>query len=102
MQSKKTNARYVVWVTLLLSPIAGRQLAPSKVLADGLSRFERQAMGEWKETGGTISQLDPKGTAILLAKAPQQGRYSVSVRVRVPAKAVNQEAGLLLHFSDPD
>ena len=102
MQSKKTNARYVVWVTLLLSPIAGRQLAPSKVLADGLSRFERQAMGEWKETGGTISQLDPKGTAILLAKAPQQGRYSVSVRVRVPAKTVNQEAGLLLHFSDPD
>lgn len=98
----KTNIRSAVLVTLLLSPTIGRRIAPDSVLADGLSRFERQAMGEWKETGGSISQLDPKGTAILLAKDPEQGRYSVSVRVRVPGIAASQETGLLLHFSDPD
>lgn len=80
----------------LESPLPAKASPPA-----GIDQFRRQAMGEWKEEKGRILQLDEKGLGILLWDGPERSRYSVSARVRLPQRG-QAEAGLLIHFTDPD
>ena len=90
-------------VPILFLPQPGAAAGPPKLnRGAGLARFERQAMGEWREEKGRILQLDEKGTALLLWDEPEQGRYTASVRVRLSQKKEGGEAGLLLNLTDAD
>ena len=68
----------------------------------GLEHFERLAMGQWTSAGGAILQKDDQGPALLLDDTRGRTRYTVTARVRLSPKKDGGEAGLLLHFSDPD
>lgn len=69
---------------------------------DGLGNFQRQAMGEWGAQNGHVLQMDPQGLALLPASGQRQSRYSVTLRVRLQEQSGEPEAGLLIHFLDPD
>lgn len=88
-------------------PATAQRHAPQPASFDNspisdLSRFERQATGEWSVENGRIVQNDDVGLTVLLAGDRSWGTYSVSARVRVTKTATNSEAGLLLQFTDPD
>jgi rhamnogalacturonyl hydrolase YesR len=68
----------------------------------GLENFQRLAMGQWNSDGKVIRQSDDQGPAFLLYGARDQSRYSVTTKVRLSKGKSGGEAGLLLHFSDPD
>jgi rhamnogalacturonyl hydrolase YesR len=99
------NAVQILLALLILASTVCRLHAAGATSPDlNLSQLSRQAMGEWSQAEKTILQQDPKEMACVLFGNGSWNRYSVSARVRLLPEpgSKSPEAGLLLHYLDPD
>ena len=101
---RRNAVQTLLALVLFAFPVNPLQAAGATGPDLNLSQLNRQAMGEWSQAQKTIRQQDPKEMACVLFGNSDWNRYSVSARVRLlpePGSA-SSEAGLLLHYLDPD